>query len=277
VNRLVRATIAGLIAGFVVFVGQGHAIADGTCPGTSSADFTHAYAAVECTGQEAIDLANSEPGHQYTVHQICHGTERQDTTGDNCANPKVCPGPPPGILYDLYRDGERYGTTCLSPVQATHFGQITPGYVAEQWQDLDWETAELTLQPPDGKTLVNLATVFSTTMSPQPQTITVTLLGIPVTIEATPTTWTWHSDAGDKGWPTDNPGTPYTDGADTDSLNTFSYLDTGTVTPSVDVTYTGRFRVNGGAWQDIPGDLTKQGATVTLEVLPAGAHLTGVN
>jgi len=176
------------------------------------------------------------------------------------------------------RNGKPDGLTCLSADQAAHFGEITPGYVAEQWQDLDWETAGLTLQPPDGQTLVNFPTNFFTTMSPQPQTLTVTLLGIPVTIEATPTAWTWHpgnpTDANDQ-WSTSDPGTPYSDGIDADSLNTFRYLHAGTVTPSVDVTYTGRFRVNGGAWQDIPGDLTKPGTTVNLDVLPAGAHLTG--
>jgi len=31
------------------------------------------------------------------------------------------------------------------------------------------------------------------------------------------------------------------------------------------------------AWPDIPGDLTKQGTTVSLDVLPAGSHLTGVS
>jgi hypothetical protein len=243
---------------------------------TRGGNLENAHASCYVPGQDAMDLADSEPAHHYTVHQVCHGTERHE--GGNCASPQLCPGPPPGISYELYRDGEFYGTTCLSPDQASTFGEITPGYVAEQWQPLAWEHAELSLAPRFGETYVNFPTAFFTTMSPEPQTITVKLLGTPVTIEATPTTWTWHpgnSTDTDDQWSTSDPGTAYYDGVDLDSLNVFHYLEAGTVNPSVDVTYTGRFQVNGGDWQDIPGDLTEPGTSVNLLVKPATAHLQG--
>jgi len=242
----------------------------------ASASLHGATEACSYSGDEAVDLAQSDDGHHYTVQQICHDSSTGNTTGGNCANPKSCPGPPPGTLYNLYRDGVKYGITCLSAPQAVIFGQITPEYVDSEWRKLDWQEAELTLQPPNGETLVNLPTVFTTSMSAEPQALTVTLLGIPVTIEATPTSWTWHSGTGgDEGsWTTNDPGTPYTSGTEPESLNSFRYLTSGTYEPFVDVTYTGRFQVNGGAWQDIPSDLTKPGTSVSLDVLPAGAHLT---
>ncbi len=45
--------------------------------------------------------------------------------------------------------------------------------------------------------------------------------------------------------------------------------------PSVDVTYTARFRVNGGAWQDIPDTVTIAGPSTDLRVSEATAVLSG--
>ncbi len=60
---------------------------------------------------------------------------------------------------------------------------------------------------PEGKTLVNFATIFYT--EPQPFTRDITLLGQAVTVEATPATFTWH----------------YGDGSST------THLDTGGAVP----------------------------------------------
>ena len=40
----------------------------------------------------------------------------------------------------------------------------------------------------------------------------------------------------------------------------------GTVRPSVDTTYSGRYRVGHGAWREIPGTLTVAGPPATLRV-----------
>jgi len=263
---------------FFSFTGPANASDEDPDDCHTSASLHGATEACSYSGQDAVDLAQSDDGHRYTVRQICRGTSEEATTGANCDNFKACAGPPPGTLYNLYRDGVKYGVTCLSAPQAVVFGQITPDYVDSKWRGLDWQKAELSLQPPNGKTLVNLPTIFTSSMSPQPQTITVTLLGLPVTIEATPTSWTWHSGmGGDEGsWTTNDPGAAYTSGTDPESLNNFRYLIADSYLPSVDVTYEGRFQVAGqDDWLDIPNPLTLEGDTVTLQVLPAGAHLTG--
>ena len=54
------------------------------------------------------------------------------------------------------------------------------------------------------------------------------------------------------------------------------YTDAGvTVHPSVDVTYRGRYRVEGGRWFTIPERLTVPGDAVALEVVSARVHLVG--
>jgi hypothetical protein len=56
---------------------------------------------------------------------------------------------------------------------------------------------------------------------------------------------------------------------------THRYLRVGAVRPSVDTTYTGRYRVGSGEWHAIPATLTVPGAPVTLEVVSATPHLVG--
>lgn len=45
--------------------------------------------------------------------------------------------------------------------------------------------------------------------------------------------------------------------------------------PWVQVTYTARFRVGGGAWQQIPGTVTVDGPPTTLAVVEGTAVLSG--
>ena len=124
------------------------------------------------------------------------------------------------------------------------------------------------IQPPQGKTLVNFATNFYTTNT-TPTTQTVTLLGQHITVEATPTQYTWHFGT-DQALTTTDPGAAYPD-----LRITHRYLHTGTATPSVDTTYTGRYRVNNGTWQTIPDTLTVPGPTTHLQILSATPHLVG--
>ena len=77
-------------------------------------------------------------------------------------------------------------------------------------------------------------------------------------------------------WETTDPGQPYQPGDDPEQLNHYVYLDADvTVHPSVDVVYSGRYRVGNGAWQDIPDTLTVAGDTQSLEVTQAAPVLTG--
>ena len=127
------------------------------------------------------------------------------------------------------------------------------------------------MQPPDGKTLVDFDTNFYTTNT-TPSTRTVTLIGQRVTIEATPSEYLWHfgsgSDDGDRA--TTDPGAAYPD-----LRVTYRYLRVGTVEPSLDTTYSGRYRIGTGPWRKIPATLTVPGRPVALQVLSATPHLVG--
>jgi len=232
-------------------------------------------ASAECIIQatDAAEMAHSGDGHTYSIVEQCHVKDVE------CFNPKKCSGPPPGTWFDLLRDGVSIGRVCLTASDATSLGAITPAMVFTEMMKLAWPTAELTVNPPHHRTLVNLPTIFSTDLTAT-QSRTVTLLGQRVTIEATPTSWVWHSGDG-SDWTTDWPGAAYgtgtsTGNTDVDGLITHTYTSAATVTPSVDVVYTGRFRVEGlPGWTGIPETLTVPGASEGLTVLQATGTLTG--
>lgn len=240
-------------------------------------------AAVECTisTDEARDKINTgtdgpAPTHKYKVVGQCNPVTIQD---DNTCTLLPCPDGGPGDLYALHES-----PAAANPPQWTVVGNVclenpdellglSAETVAKEFTRLTWPQANLAIQPPDGETLVNLPTTFRAT-NPDPITQTVTLLGHTVNIEATPTQWTWHwaqhndhATTDDKTpHTTNNPGAPHPHATIT---HAYRLADT-TVTPSVDVTYQGRYRVDGGTWENIPDTHTINGTPgQTLTVLEA--------
>jgi hypothetical protein len=125
----------------------------------------------------------------------------------------------------------------------------------------------LQVQPPNGRTLVNFDTNFFTETREFDRTVT--LLGQRVDLHIVPSRFGWHFGDG-AALSTAGPGAPYPE------LDvTHRYLSKGAVAPSVDTTYTARFRVNGGAWRDVPGSVTIAGPSVDLQVLTATPTLVG--
>lgn len=123
----------------------------------------------------------------------------------------------------------------------------------------------LSIQPPKGKTLVGLETIFST--KAEPFTRTLTLLGRQITLRIEPTSFLWHhgdgtshtTDWAGKAWDRDEP--------EIDGYLTHVYEHTGTVRPSVEVTWSAEFRVGGGAWRPVNGTVTRAAAPVPLQVV----------
>lgn len=250
-----------------VLVGQQPAAAG--CGG--GANLTQA--SVECLGESRMTdlLATSAvDGYRYEFEATCTAQRRCPRTGEICTTGTGRSG----TLYIVRRitiaSGRvtDLGMSCLPPAMVGDPPTITPAMVRREMQGLDWPQAQLEIQPPDGQTLINFDTNFFTDNT-RPTTQTVTLLGQRVTIEATPTEYGWHfGDGGSQT--TRSPGAAYPD------LDvTHDYSESGRVAPSVDTTYSGRFRVNGGAWQQIPGSLTVTGDPVALRVRSASPHLVG--
>jgi hypothetical protein len=213
----------------------------------------------------------SSQGYRYRINPAC------ETGGAvTCHEPAMCAEPPGTFLFTVFRSPDVeppswavIGQTCLSEQQAGDLGALTPGMVLEAFRSLDWPSPELSVQPPEGETLVNFDTNFFTTLT-GPQVQAVTLIGIRVEIEATPSEYHWHFGDGE-GAATSTPGAAYPD------LDvTHTYARKGELGPSVDVVYSGRYRIGGnGGWTDIPGTLTVTGPTVALRVLEAKPQLVG--
>jgi hypothetical protein len=161
------------------------------------------------------------------------------------------------------------GTQCLgSPTDADlPQPEITPALVLNEIRRIGLPTLQTRTQPEE-KTLVNFDTIFYTRT--QPFTATVTLLGQQVDITAEPTSYTWHHGDGTSAT-TQTPGAPY---PSREITHRYTDADT-TVRPRLDVTYSARFRVNNGTWQNIDQTVTITGPETTLRVTEATPVLSG--
>ena len=145
---------------------------------------------------------------------------------------------------------------------------VTVGMVRSAFAALRLPGSTLSLQPPDGVTLVNFETNFYTDDTAA-ITKTVRLLGQRVTIEATPSSFTFHF-GDDLKMDTTDPGAPYPN-----LRVTHNYLRKATYRPWLSTTYSGRFRVGNGPWQDIPGTVTIDGPKQRLRAIEASPKLVG--
>jgi hypothetical protein len=137
--------------------------------------------------------------------------------------------------------------------------------VQAEWQTIQIPAAKIEINPDNGRTLVNIDTIFHTTAGEQ--AFDVTILGQPVTIFAIPVEYTWHHGDGTTQT-TDGPGAPYPS-----KDVTHAYESTGSATPRVDVQYRAEFSIAGGERQPIPGLATVTGEGETIEIYQARSQL----
>lgn len=260
--------LAALAIQFAIAIGSGSVAAADPGP---SGDLDEWSVSEVVTGDEAVALVNegNDDGHDYSLINMCGDTP--GCVGLPCHSP-----PHGGILFELLQDGESHEAVCLNPDQAAQLGQVTPGLVLREFKKLTWPSAELVVQPPDHRPLVNMETLYYTTLD-EPQTQTIRLLGHKVEIEATPSLFVWHSDQGGETWETTDPSERFDPDLHDDpaEFNHWIYDKKGEVRPSVDVVYSGRYRLNGGDWQEIPETLTVVGDAIDVTVLEAVPVLTG--
>lgn len=113
--------------------------------------------------------------------------------------------------------------------------------------------------------MVNFATNFFTVQAPF--TRAVTLLGRRVELRIAPTAFTWHFGDG-QSRTTATPGARYPD-----LQVTHDYREARTYSPRVDTTYTAQWRVGGGGWQPVPGNVTISGEDVDLDAVEVDLKL----
>ncbi|GCD91452.1 hypothetical protein NLS1_34580 [Nocardioides sp. LS1] len=145
--------------------------------------------------------------------------------------------------------------------------QITNALVLRALRRIDLPKSELTVQPENGRTLVNFDTNFYTEQGAFDRTVR--LLGQRVDLHIWPSQYHWVFDDG-RSLSSTSPGAPYP------HLDiTHRYTRKGKLAPSVDTTYAARYRVNGGPWRDVTGTVTIPGSPVPLEVTTASPVLVG--
>jgi len=166
-----------------------------------------------------------------------------------------------------YADGRGHfavGAPCTE-AQANADKPSLAALVLQEFRRVPLPAPALSIQPPNGKTLVGLETIFST--KADPFTRTLTLLGQQVTLRIEPSSFLWHhgdgtsqtTDWAGKAWDHDSP--------DIQGYLTHTFEHTGTVSPSVEVTWSAQYRVGRGAWQPVNGTVTRAGGPVPLQVL----------
>ena len=138
---------------------------------------------------------------------------------------------------------------------------VTAGDVISALRRVGLPRHEALIQP-EAKTLVNFDTIFHT--NPEEVSLNLTILGQEVDVIATPSSYRWIFGDGASAI-TGTPGEPY---PAKDVVHRYSDARV-TVHPHVEVTYAARFRVNGGAWQDIDETVTTVGPDATLRVAEA--------
>lgn len=134
--------------------------------------------------------------------------------------------------------------------------RITIQHVEEETKQVAFPKLAVRIQPTGRLTLVNLDTNVYTV--PVPFERTVQVLTWPVTVRATPTSYTWHFGDGTHETTT-GPGAPIPN-----HTVTHQYKRRGPVRVSVTVNYEARFRVPGRAWQSIPGTVSINGPATAL-------------
>ncbi|MDT0183531.1 hypothetical protein Q9S36_25410 [Microbacterium sp. ARD31] len=220
---------------------------------------------IECeyTGTTLQAAQQAESQSKWVIYQLC----KDGTSGEPeaCANPRICTiGGVIGTLYAVFQDGRRMGLACLTAGEAAVV-EDPPirTLVIRAFEELDWPSSNLVVQPPNGKTLVNLDTNFYTTNT-ELTDIPVRLLGRTVIVSARPIAYRWNFGDGTSKTTT-SPGAPY---PDLDVAHVFAQI--GEVAVSVDTQYgDASFTVDGGQPEEIPSTIWVPGEEQDLEILEA--------
>lgn len=230
-----------------------------------------AIASESCSASVDWGGANAECKWTYPEYQSSSGDGAVWVVKARCDNVGICASyveceenGERGILSDVLRDGIDVGEVCVPQKERV---KVDPGAAAVKFfEDFDWPASTLSVEPPNGRTLVNFETIFYTTNT-EPALEQVTLLGQRIVVRATPAAYIW--DFGDgEGVETASPGLPYPDQT---VVHEYTQLDP--VTPSVATVYSGEYQINGGDWEPIDITLTVAGPTEDLQIVEAAPEL----
>ncbi len=211
--------------------------------------------------EDYVAASTSDLEHEWYAVEMC-----EDPMVGSCAAQIHCVvNGQPGLRFYVFRDGQNLGLMCV-PNNVEVDAGLGIDEVVAAFRSLSWPGSSLIVQPPGGRTLVNLDTFFYTSNF-EPISKTVTLVGRQVEIVATPVSYRWVFGDGVVA-DTRGAGGPYPDG---DVRHV--YGQPGEMTARVATTYSGRYRIGRRAWRDIPETLTVPGEGVGLVVVEAKPQL----
>jgi len=229
--------------------------------------------------QDAESVSDSIAETTYSYEPACvRGEGIQGEGFYGCDGQIKCGKKDKGKLFHVWAhdptgSDEYLGEQCFEPDEApAPTPQVTQALVLRAFQRIPVPASEVSIQPPGGKTLVNLETIFSTEAAEFTRTIG--LLGHRVDLEIWPSRFEWVTGDG-ASFATDWAGRPWEKGLPMGEYITHLYDDTADVTTRVDTTWAARYRVDGGSWQDVGGTVTIDGEPFDLAVLSAAPHLVG--
>jgi hypothetical protein len=154
---------------------------------------------------------------------------------------------------------------CRGAAGDAELAVVEPVVTAEDFRRLPLPAADIIVQPPNRRTLINIPTNLYTEAAAV--VLPTTILGQPVRVRATPLRFRWTYGDG-AARTTADPGAPYPD------LRTaHTYRRPGKRTLGLTTTYSGEYSVAGGAWSPIVGLATVNSPGTALTVLAARNEL----
>jgi hypothetical protein len=149
---------------------------------------------------------------------------------------------------------------------------LTMDMIVQAFHDTAFAVPTVKTQPEGDVTLVTLPTYYEVrfpTEGYEPAEVDTTdILGFSVDIRPRLDAVTFHFGDGTTAGPTKDLGGPHPTGS-----ITHAYQAKGGYPARADIIYGGEFRVNGGAWSDIPGTASITGTPTTVTVMESRARL----
>lgn len=158
------------------------------------------------------------------------------------------------------------GTRCTTdPTDAAPV--VLPTVTVSDLRRVGLPASPVHLQPGDGQALLNVPLILRTTGGTVVRDTTV--LGFPVRIRATPTSWTWDLGDGTRLGPTSDPGRPYPR-----QTLTHTYTSPGDRTVTLTTTWSGEYSIAGLPYRPVEGTATTVSPGIGVHVLAGRNVLT---
>lgn len=158
------------------------------------------------------------------------------------------------------------GTRCTTdPTDAAPV--VLPTVTVSDLRRVGLPASPVHLQPDDGQALLNVPLILRTTGGTVVRDTTV--LGFPVRIRATPTSWTWDLGDSTRLGPTSDPGRPYPR-----QTLTHTYTSPGDRTVTLTTTWSGEYSIAGLPYRPVEGTATTVSPGVGVHVLAGRNVLT---